>query len=249
MNALGIIPARYASTRLPGKPLADIGGKSMIQRVYEQASKTLPHVVVATDDERILKAVEKFGGKAVMTSALHRSGTDRCKEALEIMEQQLSMPIHIVINIQGDEPFLNPAHLSLLVQSFHDDTTTEIATLATPLKKNDDLFNPNYVKVVHNKHKQALYFSRSPIPYVRNHNREEWLSHHCFLKHIGIYAYQSHILKKIAALPPTPLEKAESLEQNRWLENGFVIKIECVDDEGLSVDTPEDLEKARRQCR
>jgi 3-deoxy-manno-octulosonate cytidylyltransferase (CMP-KDO synthetase) len=246
MNFIGIIPARFASTRLPGKPLIDIGGKSMIQRVYEQAKKALENVFVATDDERILKAVEGFGGKAYMTSVLHRSGTDRCNEALELAQKTLDKPVDVVMNIQGDEPFIDPNQLKLLMKCF-DDKSTEIATLVKIFKINNDIFNPNYVKVIHDKYKRAIYFSRHPIPYLRNHEQGKLLEHFRFLKHIGIYAYKTATLKTITKLTSSSLEIAESLEQNRWIENGHVIKVEYTEDEGFSIDTPEDLEKVKKK--
>jgi 3-deoxy-manno-octulosonate cytidylyltransferase (CMP-KDO synthetase) len=246
MNTIGIIPARFASTRLPGKPLIDIGGKTMIQRVYEQAKKALDHVFVATDDEKILKAVESFGGIALMTSPLHRSGTDRCAEALTQIMQKLNFAVDVVINIQGDEPFINPEQLILLTKCF-DDKTTDIATLVKPIKNNDDIFNPNQVKVIHDKHKRAIYFSRSPIPYIRNHEQSKWSEHFHYLKHIGIYAYRSKVLAALTKLTSSALETAESLEQNRWIENSFSIRVKYTNDEGVSIDTPEDLEKVKKR--
>ncbi len=245
MTFLGIIPARYASTRFPGKPLVDIGGKSMIQRVYEQACKALDYVCVATDDERIYKAVEAFGGKAVMTSDLHRSGTDRCKEALEKVQEATCNIFDTVINIQGDEPFIDPEQLKQIMKCFTD-PMTDIATLVKPIKLNEDIFNPNFVKAIVDKNKKAIYFSRSPIPYLRNIDQNDWVNHFPFLKHIGIYAYRSKVLFEITRLSSSSLELAESLEQNRWIEHGYLIKTEHTDDEGISIDTPEDLEKVKK---
>jgi 3-deoxy-manno-octulosonate cytidylyltransferase (CMP-KDO synthetase) len=243
LSFIGIIPARYASSRFPGKPLADIGGKPMIQHVYEQAGKALDVVVVATDDQRIFDAVEAFGGKAVMTSDQHRSGTDRCFEALVNMQQ----PFDVVINIQGDEPFVKPEHIHALKACF-EVGETQIATLVKPFSQNDDfelLFNANTPKVVLNNQQEALYFSRSVIPYYRNAPHTEWLQNHTYYKHIGMYAYRSDVLKQLTALPPSSLELAESLEQLRWLENGFRIKVSIVDFETIAVDTPDDLQHAR----
>jgi 3-deoxy-manno-octulosonate cytidylyltransferase (CMP-KDO synthetase) len=240
---IGIIPARYASSRFPGKPLADIGGKPMIQHVYEQSSKVLDVVVVATDDQRIFDAVEAFGGKAVMTSDRHRSGTDRCFEALISMQQ----PFDVVVNIQGDEPFVKPEHIHALKECFQKNDT-QIATLVKPFVQDDDfelLFNANTPKVVLNNRQEALYFSRSIIPYYRNAPHMEWLQNHRYYKHIGMYAYRSDVLKQITELPQSSLELAESLEQLRWLENGFRIKVSIVDFETIAVDTPDDLQRAR----
>ncbi len=244
MKFIGIIPARYASTRFPGKPLADIGGKLMIQRVYEQASKVLEHVFVATDDERIKEAVEAFGGKVAMTSADHRSGTDRCSEALQIAQLATNEAFDVVVNIQGDEPFIQPHQLESVMKCF-DDPKTDIATLVKPFAKGDEVTNPNQVKAILNLKGQAIYFSRSPIPYLRNAESEVWSNHFEYLKHLGIYAYRSNVLQEITQLPASPLEIAESLEQNRWIENGYVIRVEKTDFESLAVDTPEDLEKIK----
>ncbi|NPA68335.1 MAG: 3-deoxy-manno-octulosonate cytidylyltransferase [Chlorobi bacterium] len=240
LNIIGIIPARYASSRFPGKPLADINGKSMIERVYENSAKVLENITVATDSKLIFDEVNRFGGKAVMTSENHKSGTDRCAEALEITENERNLKFDIVINIQGDEPFLHEEHLIKLITCFND-KESDIATLAKKITDNEDIFNPNKPKVIFNKHKQALYFSRSPIPYLRNYEKKYWHLKHSFYKHIGIYAYRSDILREITKLPASELELAESLEQNRWLENGFKIKTDLTEKESFSVDTPEDL--------
>lgn len=239
---LGLIPARYGSTRFPGKPLADIGGKPMIQRVYEQTKKELEHVYVATDDERIEKAVKDFGGKVVMTSVNHQSGTDRCAEALEKVKIIEQKDFYAVVNIQGDEPFISPEQINLISKCFNDEDT-QLATLVKPVSKKEDLFNPNKPKVVVNNNKQALYFSRSPIPYFRSAPEEEWLKKHNYYNHIGLYGYRSDILNKITQLPIGKLEKAESLEQLRWLENGYNIRVEETNLEAIAIDTPEDLEK------
>ena len=238
MKTLGIIPARFASTRFPGKPLVDIGGKTMIQRVYEQALKAnLDHVVVATDDERIATTVKSFGGAFVMTNSNHQSGTDRCAE----VAQQLT-GFDVVINIQGDEPFIDPQQISLLRSCF-EDPTVQLATLIKEIKTDSELFNANIPKVVINVDQEAIYFSRHPIPYIRNAAQENWTKAHQFYKHIGIYGYQTTTLLAITKLAPSTLELAESLEQLRWLENGYQIKTKVTDIETIAIDTPEDLQK------
>ncbi len=242
MKFIGIIPARYGSSRFPGKPLADMAGKPMIQRVYEQVKKAIDEVWVATDDERILKVVEGFGGKAVLTSPDHKSGTDRCNEAFS----KIGNGFDVVINIQGDEPFIQPQQIETLKSCF-DSKETELATLVKPFKKEDGfevLFNPNSPKVVVNKNSEAIYFSRSIIPYIRDAHHTEWLDKHIFYKHIGMYAYRADVLKKITLLPQSNLELAESLEQLRWIENGYKIKVGLTDIETIGIDTPEDMEKA-----
>lgn len=239
----GIIPARFASTRFPGKPLALIGGKTMIERVYVQALKSLESVFVATDDERIYNAVLNFGGSAVMTSDKHQSGTDRCAEAAEIIEKLTGRKTDIVINIQGDEPFIKPEQISQIASCFSD-RSVEIATLVKKIEPGENLSNPNHVKVVVDLKGNALYFSRSAIPYIRDAVENEWLSKHVFLRHIGLYAYKTDILKKITQLPRSPLETAESLEQNRWLENGLKIRTTVTEFDTFSIDTPGDLQKA-----
>ncbi|SHF69537.1 3-deoxy-manno-octulosonate cytidylyltransferase [Dysgonomonas macrotermitis] len=242
MKFVGIIPARYSSSRFPGKPLADMAGKTMIQRVYEQVKLVLDDVWVATDDVRILDAVEAFGGKAVMTSADHRSGTDRCKEAYEKIEKTFD----VVINVQGDEPFIQPRQIEELKSCFNS-KDVELATLVKPFRKKDGfdvLFNNNSPKVVINKKDEAIYFSRSIIPYIRDAKHTEWLDKHTFYKHIGMYAYRVDILKEITLLPQSSLELAESLEQLRWIENGYKIKVGYTDLETIGIDTPEDMEKA-----
>ncbi|MBR4619646.1 MAG: 3-deoxy-manno-octulosonate cytidylyltransferase [Salinivirgaceae bacterium] len=242
MVILGIIPARYASTRFPGKPLADIAGKPMVQRVFEQASKALEHVVVATDDQRIYDAVQAFGGKVVMTSDRHPSGTDRCAEAVIKFEQDYHQTVDVVINIQGDEPFIAEKQINLLANLFND-SNVQIATLVKPVDDEQTLFNPNKPKVVVDKNGRALLFSRQTIPHIRGSEPQEWLHKHPFLQHIGMYGYRKDILLEITRLAKSSLESAESLEQLRWLENGYQIQTAVTTDEGLSVDTPEDLEQ------
>ncbi len=243
MKAIGIIPARYASTRFPGKPLIDIKGKSMIQRVYEQASfcQSLSEVYVATDDQRIYEHVLGFNGKVVMTSADHQSGTDRCKEAVDKIAADPNDLI--VVNIQGDEPLLNPEQIDLLLKSFSDQPETQIATLIKKIDQNEELFNPNVVKAVINHQKKAVYFSRETIPYLRNIEKEKWLETHTYFKHIGIYAYRANILSEITKIKQSSLELAECLEQLRWIENGYVIQTQITSVENIAIDTPEDLKK------
>lgn len=240
MRIVGIIPARYASTRFPGKPLVDIGGKSMIQRVYEQAKKSsaLAEVVVATDDSRIEKHVKDFGGAVIMTATEHQSGTDRCFEVV----QKLENPADVVINIQGDEPFIQPGQIDEIASCFQI-PAVQLATLVKKISSTEELFNTNIPKVLLNKNKEAIYFSRQTIPHLRGKKEEEWLKNYTYYKHIGIYAYQSGILGKITALPPSSLELAEGLEQLRWIENGYKIKVEFTDYESVAVDVPEDLKK------
>jgi 3-deoxy-manno-octulosonate cytidylyltransferase (CMP-KDO synthetase) len=240
MKIIGIIPSRYASTRFPAKSLAIIDGKSMIQRVYEQAkqSSALNEVIVATDHTEIYDHVKNFGGMVCMTKADHASGTDRCHEALTLQQKKYDY----IINIQGDEPFIQPHQIDLLAGKL--DGITEIATLAKSIHNADHLFNPNVVKVVFNKRNEALYFSRSPIQHMRNIPETEWLNTHTFYKHIGMYAYRSDVLQRLTKLSISSLEKAESLEQLRWLENGFKISVAETTTETLGIDTPEDLKKA-----
>lgn len=242
MKFLGIIPARYASTRFPAKPLANLGGKMVIQRVYEQVTSVLNDAIVATDDVRIADAVNAFGGKVVMTSTSHKSGTDRCFEAYT----KTPGDFDVIINIQGDEPFIQPVQLQAIMDCFKD-PQTQIATLVKPFIPSDGydaLENVNSPKVVVNKNMQALYFSRSIIPYFRNKDRKDWLTGHTYYKHIGLYAYRADVLREITSLPQSPLEITESLEQLRWLENGYVIKVGISEVETIGIDTPEDLEKA-----
>lgn len=239
MKTLGIIPARYASTRFPGKPLVDIAGKSMIQRVYEQAEKCsqLSEVVVATDDERIFEHVLGFGGKAVMTSSAHQSGTDRCAEVAEKHPEY-----DVIINIQGDEPYIDPEQISKLIGCFND-ADTQLATLIKKVANEQELHNTSSPKVIVNKNSEAIYFSRSPLPHIRGQEPQNWLQHFTYFKHIGIYGYRADILKQITKLPVSPLEKAESLEQLRWVENGYKIKVAETEIETVAIDTPDDLKR------
>lgn len=241
MKILGIIPARYASTRFPGKPLVDIAGKSMIQRVYEQAKKcaSIAEVIVATDDERIFTHVQGFGGKVIMTAADHQSGTDRCAEVA------LQHPEHeVIINIQGDEPYIDPEQLSKVAACFIDETT-QIATLIKKINNTDELLNINSPKVIINRFAEAIYFSRSPLPHIRGHEQTNWLQHYTYFKHIGVYAYRADVLQEITKLPISSLERAESLEQLRWIENGYRIKVAETELETYAIDTPEDLIKLK----
>lgn len=240
MKILGIIPARFASTRFPGKPLVDIDGKTMIQRVYEQVKKVamIKDVVVATDDERIKNAVESFGGKAVMTLSAHQSGTDRCNEVVEKMNGVFD----VIVNIQGDEPFIHPEQIEKVCSLFSSQNV-QIGTLVKKIKTDEELVNPNVVKAVIGSNNKALYFSRAVIPYLRNISFEEWVDKNAFFKHIGIYAYRTNILKEITLLPQSKLELAESLEQLRWLENGYTIHALETEYESVAIDTPEDLKK------
>jgi 3-deoxy-manno-octulosonate cytidylyltransferase (CMP-KDO synthetase) len=240
MKILGLIPSRYASTRFHAKSLVDINGTSMIQRVYEQARKStsLNKIVVATDHKEIFNHVRTFGGDVCMTRDNHVSGTDRCFEALGLQKEEFDY----VINVQGDEPFIQPEQIDLLASFL--DGQTEIATLAKTIENEEELFNSNLVKVVFGLNKKALYFSRSAIPHIRNTEQTEWLRRHKFFKHIGMYAYRSDILKELTGLPVSSLEKAESLEQLRWLENGFKITVVETLTETFGIDTPDDLKKA-----
>lgn len=247
MKFIAIIPARYASTRFPGKPLALLGGKPVIQRVYEQVAGVLDDAVVATDDRRIFDVVVAFGGRAVMTSPDHRSGTDRCWEAY----CRVGKEFDAVVNVQGDEPFIRPVQIETLCRCF-DDPQTDIATLVKPFAASDGLEaleNPNSPKVVLDSHSRALYFSRSVIPYLRGVDRSEWLTRHTFYKHIGMYAFRTEALRAVTALPSSALEKAESLEQLRWLENGYRIGVGVTEFETVGIDTPDDLERAERFLR
>jgi 3-deoxy-manno-octulosonate cytidylyltransferase (CMP-KDO synthetase) len=241
MNFIGIIPARFQSTRFPGKPLVLLNGKPIVQWVYENARKALTEVYVATDDERIFKAVEAFGGKAIFTSADHQSGTDRCAEAAQQLTQTIK--VDVVVNIQGDEPFIRPEQIESLKACFGS-TETEIATLIKPITNTAEITNINRPKVVINRQNETMYFSRSPIPFVRGCPPEEWISQQTFYSHIGLYAYRYDILLELTRLPVGLLEKAESLEQLRWLENGYRIKTAQTLFENIGIDTPEDLEQA-----
>ena len=239
MTFTAIIPARYASTRFPGKPLAVLGGKTVIQRVYEQVSNVLNEVYVATDDERIFSCVESFGGKAVMTRKDHQSGTDHIQEAVEKTGTQAD----VIINVQGDEPFIQPSQIQTLMQLF-DDLSTQIGTLGKPFESMEAVENPNSPKIVTDNRGFALYFSRSIIPYIRGKERIEWFGEYPFLKHLGVYAYRREVLAEVTKLPQSPLEKAESLEQLRWLQNGYRIRVGLTDVETVGIDTPEDLQRA-----
>lgn len=241
MKFISIIPARYASTRFPGKPLAMLGGKSVIQRVYEQVASVINDVYVATDDQRILDAVEAFGGHAVMTSTNHKSGTDRIQEAVTKIGGQWD----VVVNVQGDEPFIQPSQIETICRCF-DDADTQIATLGKPFADMQSVLNPNSPKIVVDNRHYAMYFSRSVIPFVRGQEEESWIQHFPFLKHLGLYAYRADVLAEITRLPQSSLEKAESLEQLRWLQNGYRIKVGLTDVETVGIDTPEDLARAER---
>lgn len=239
MKVIGIIPARYSSSRFPGKPLVDIGGKSMIQRVYEQVKNTscLHEVIVATDDDRIAEHVKSFAGNVIMTASSHQSGTDRCAEVIAKVSG-----FDIVINIQGDEPFINPLQIELLASCF-DKEETQIATLVKKIHTEDELFNVNIPKVVRSIAGQAIYFSRQTIPYLRGIEQKNWLSKHSYFKHIGIYGYRTDVLKELTQLPISILEETEALEQLRWIEHGYTIQTAETEHETIAVDTQEDLER------
>lgn len=239
MKFIGIIPARYASTRFPGKPLALLGGKPVIQHVYEKVASVLEAAYVATDDERIYDAVKSFGGQVVMTRTNHKSGTDRIEEAIE----KIGGEWDVVVNVQGDEPFVAKSQLDTICHCF-DDPTTQIATLGKPFESMEAVQNPNSPKIVVDNMGFAMYFSRSVIPYVRGKEKSSWLTHYPFLKHLGIYAYRKDVLRQVTLLPQSSLEIAESLEQLRWLQNGFKIKVGTTDVETVGIDTPQDLERA-----
>ena len=239
MKFIGIIPARFASTRFPGKPLAMLGGRTVIQRVYEQTTAILDEAYVATDDERIYQAVEQFGGQAIMTRSDHKSGTDRIEEAAEKIGTQADG----IINIQGDEPFIQQSQIETLMHLF-DEPTTQIGTLGKRFETIEAALNPNSPKIVTDKRGFALYFSRSIIPFIRGKEQCEWLQHFPFLKHLGLYAYRREVLREVTLLPQSPLEIAESLEQLRWLENGYRIRVGLTDVETVGIDTPEDLQRA-----
>ncbi len=241
MKTLAIIPARYASTRLPGKPLAKIAGNPMIRHVYEKAAEAVQNVLVATDDERIKKAVQDFDGQVVMTSSEHQSGTDRCLEAYQIWEKKIGETADVILNVQGDEPLLNPIDLKNLAHSFEGENT-EMATLAVKIS---DIENENRVFVIRDENENALYFSRTPIPHLRDIPKSQWIENQTFLQHLGIYAFRPEALKTFASMKPSRLEKAEKLEQLRWLEAGRKIKVLLTENHPISVDTPEDLEKVR----
>ncbi len=242
MKVIGIIPSRYNSTRFPGKPLAMIKGKTMIRRVCEQAWKSkLDAVVVATDDMRIAEEVLGFGGQYVLTDPNHPSGTDRCREALYMIEGQYDA----VVNIQGDEPFIDPEQIDQVIELISRDDT-QLASLAKRIEDEKELFSQNTVKVVMDREDNALYFSRNPIPFMRNLNQDKWLQRGTFYKHIGIYGYKVETLRQIAEMQPTALEISESLEQLRWLENGLNIRMGITKSESVSIDQPTDLKKAEQ---
>ena len=240
MKFIAIIPARYASTRFPGKPLAMLGGMPVIQRVCEQVSGMSIATWVATDDDRIRQAVEAFGGQCVMTRSDHKSGTDRIEEAA----QRIGTDADVIVNVQGDEPFIHPSQLHTLMHLFIDDPQTQIGTIGKPFETMDAVENPNSPKIVTDVNGYALYFSRSVIPFVRGSERSQWLAQFPFVKHLGIYAYRREVLHAITLLPQSPLEKAESLEQLRWLQNGFRIKVGLTNVETIGIDTPDDLQRA-----
>lgn len=241
MKIAAIIPARYASTRFPGKPLADIAGKTMIQRVYEQCKQIneLAYVIVATDDERIYQNVIQFGGEACMTSTQHLTGTDRIWEVVE----KLNLAVDVIINVQGDEPFIQPSQIQNIIACFQD-ANAAIATLVKPIEQNEVLFNVNAPKVVIDEAHFALYFSRQAIPFLRNEPTENWLNKHIYYQHIGIYGFRKDVLQKLVKLAPSKLEQAESLEQLRWLAAGYKIKTATTHETTIAIDTPEDLERA-----
>ena len=241
MKFMAIIPARYASTRFPGKPLAVLGGKTVIQRVYEQVSSVLSEVYVATDDQRIYDCVEGFGGKAVMTREDHKSGTDRIEEAVE----KIGTDADVIINVQGDEPFIQPSQVETLMHLF-DASETQIGTLGKLFESMEAVENPNSPKIATDNRGFALYFSRSVIPYIRGKERNDWFGQYPFLKHLGIYAYRREVLAEVTRLPQSSLEKAESLEQLRWLQNGYRIRVGLTDVETIGIDTPEDLQRAEQ---
>jgi 3-deoxy-manno-octulosonate cytidylyltransferase (CMP-KDO synthetase) len=239
MNVIGVIPARYDSSRFPGKPLVDIGGKSMIQRVYEQCSKStsLNKLIVATDDQRIADHVKLFGGNVTLTSINHQSGTDRCAEVANNYPE-----FDFLINIQGDEPMINPDQIDLLCKCF-ENPNASIATLVKKISSNEELFNENTPKVILNKNNEAILFSRTAIPFIRGKAKENWIEYYTFYKHIGIYGFKTETLKNLNNLPVSALESAEALEQLRWIENGYRIHTAITDKESQAIDTPQDLEK------
>ncbi len=245
MNFLGIIPARFGSTRLEGKPLADICGKPMIQHVYERSTKVLENVYIATDDKRIEDSVLEFGGKVVMTSEYHNSGTNRCLEAFDIIQKTSDTKYHVVINIQGDEPMLESNQILDLMNCF-DNPKTEIATLIAKVTEAEELNSKTNAFVIYDVNMRAIYFSRTPIPAVKELDKEEWFGKTDFYKHIGMYAYKPKTLNTISNLPQSKLELIEGLEQNRWIENGYPIQVAITEFDSISVDTLEDLENIRK---
>ena len=247
MRIAAIIPARYHSTRLPAKPLQKLGGKSIIEWVYSAVKAVIKDVVVATDDVRIAAEVERFGGCAIMTSEAHRSGTDRCAEALTKMGGDYD----IVVNVQGDEPFIRREHIEALIACFNN-PETEIATLAKPMTSAEDMadiHNSNSVKVVTDLRGRALYFSRAAIPFQRDVEQSEWSKHHTYLKHIGIYAFRKQTLRNVTSLDTSSLEQTEKLEQLRWLEHGYYISVAKTPYATMGIDTPEDLQRAEEMLK
>ena len=246
MRVLAIIPARYASTRFPGKPLATLGGESIISRVYNRvrSCRAIDDVIVATDDEDICDHVESFAeeGSVMLTFEDHHSGTDRCGEVLQRLEN-VGNEYDVVLNVQGDEPFIDPAQLKTLVSAF-DNPDVQIATLATPIKDNDELLSPDNVKVVCGIGGRALYFSRQPLPHRRGIDMSHWTEEGEYYKHIGVYAFRPKVLNEICQLEPDPLEEAEKLEQLRWLAAGYNIQVIPTDHESIGIDTPDDLAAA-----
>lgn len=249
MRVLAAVPARFASTRFPGKPLALLGGRPVVQWVWDGLARMseLSAVAVATDDERIAETVRGFGGRVVMTSPAHRSGTDRCGEVLRKLEDE-GEQYDVVVNVQGDEPFVRPDQLRSLIASF-EDSYTQIATLKTTIRGNEELMSPNNVKVICNPQGRAVYFSRQPIPYLRGVEVDEWLGRQAYYKHIGVYAFRAETLKEVVKLPQSPLELSESLEQLRWLENGYAIRVVETESANIGIDTPEDLAEAERRLK
>lgn len=242
MKFIAIIPARYASTRFPGKPLADMKGKTMIQRVYEQVALAIDNICVATDHPDIEAAVKAFGGKVIRSQREHKNGTERCREAYHLLGGNED----VIINIQGDEPFIKPQQIRDIISCF-DNPDTRIATLVRPFDKDEGweaLANPNSPKVMLNNNNEAIAFSRSVIPYIRGIEPQQWLQHHTFYKHIGMYAFKADTLDALSLLPPSPIEMAESLEQMRWIENGYSIRVAITSQETIGIDTPLDLERA-----
>lgn len=241
MKFIAIIPARYGSSRFEGKPLVKILGIPMIERVYKRVEQLYKNVVVATDDKRIEECVKSFGGNVIMTSDKHKSGTDRVAEAHKKAESLFNTKFDVIVNVQGDEPFVSFEQLNAIKECF-ENPNTQIATLVKPFTENDNIFNENTPKVVISKNNHALYFSRSVIPFVRGSEKEDWSKKHQFYKHIGLYAYKSDVLHEITSLEMGSLEQVESLEQLRWLENGYTIKVAITESETHAIDTPEDLE-------
>ena len=239
MKVIGIIPARYASSRFPGKPLAKLGGKYVIQRVVEQVGAVLDDVYVATDDERIYNTVTSMGAKAVMTRPDHQSGTDRIAEALE----KIGGNFDVVVNIQGDEPFIQKSQIETVVECFND-ADTQIATLGKKFATIEEAKNPNSPKIILDNRSYAMYFTRALAPYIRGKEENQWIDVYPFLKHIGLYAYRTEVLREVTKLPQSPLEIAEGLEQLRWLQNGYKIKVGLTEVETVGIDTPEDLRRA-----